>query len=139
MIQSRIHLVPDGDLGESAYDAAFAISKTLASEWNRQGKPKFDRHALIVLEKGCQEYNELRRFFLEKMKASAPTWVLWHELVEASYSKSDLLKYQILEFNVCGEAGLGGNAYGHVYDVSACEGCGVVTIHKQVQYPDRPH
>lgn len=130
---ARVHITPPHTLEGDEYDQAVKLSKTWAREWNTGHRAKINELSLVVLDRQTAEYEDLRQFFLSRVQEVPPERLGWYENVEAVYSPAELRHFEILELYMNGTAGLGGNTYAQVYELSTCETCGVVTIHRQLR------
>ena len=132
-LRSRIHISAPHTLEGDAYDKILTLRDTWSREWNKGHHTQFDEFGLVVVEREDPEYQELRQFFLNRANDVPPEWLTWYEKLEAVYSLTELRQYEILELHINGEAGLGGNTYGLVYELNACDACGKVTIRRQLR------
>jgi len=89
------------DLEDDEYKAAHTLLRELAAEWNAGHRDKIDKLGLIILDRERPAYEELRRFFLSRVKGVPPAWLHWDENLEYLYSEAELTKYAILELLTC--------------------------------------
>lgn len=132
-IKSRVRIGLDDALEGNERDAARVMRQRLVAEWNAGHRAQIDEMGLVILDQQSPEYAELRRSFLAKVEAALPAYLRWYENLEYLYSRAELDQLEILELWISGDAGLGGNTYTRVYDISICRHCSLVTVRRQLR------